>query len=649
MSDIVKLPNTKKLESFLLDFEKVKNTYYKEEKEYTPPPVNISVLKRAKSKIGFNFESKQVIVKLLSNLTPSGFKNALRYIRDNSSDEFVKNEYGEAVSLNETIKEWNKDFTGKKNAKECWHLCFSINESPTNKNLYALEESVKDLMQKNFPHHKFVYVIHTHQSRPHVHVLLNKNNQFTRKKLHFNGRNEIRDFFNTLRNDFKDGLNLYGNLNYHNAYKYEKNNILEHNLDSMRYNKSNQLNIVTHLEKSVDKINKKYEHYKTKIESTNTKLDSIQKEKDTLIAKLRDCRNNMAQAIESMQKDIYDKEAYKKLKENQALYHETKDIVIAINKNLRKTKKRIKYYTKESKKLESASKNLEYKMNKSKEDYDRKQQDYYLDIKEKKAYIEYLQKHKYTISKIQSNVLESLIREINMHERANRENIQDSIKIESKKLESILNTSLGLKTSSKALIRAKKNMDYFYNILKSMNRYGLQDKGIKEDSYDYYFLLLKENSITINHILHKKLDYLTKTFENQSECKKYDIKTLKYMQKELDSLIHYMRKDNADYTQHNEGYLKDFENKNKLKILNEIESKTTQHISDYYTLLQLKAKEIIQRETKERELRELESKQRQKEIIQQREKQKDSNTQNTNIESTHTQTNTNNNNKGFSR
>ena len=92
----------------------------------------------------------------------------------------------------------------------------------------------------------------------------------------------------------------------------------------------------------------------------------------------------MANAIESIQKDIYDKEAYKKLKENKALYSETKDIMIAINKNLRKTKKRIKYYTKESKKLESISKTLEYKMNKSKEDYDKKQQDYYLDIKEKK-------------------------------------------------------------------------------------------------------------------------------------------------------------------------------------------------------------------------------------------------------------------------
>ena len=75
--------------------------------------------KNAKAKSSWiKDSSKQVVVKTLSNLDKIGAKNALSYVIRNSDNDFALNQNGEPQSLREIMKDWSKDFTHKKNAKE---------------------------------------------------------------------------------------------------------------------------------------------------------------------------------------------------------------------------------------------------------------------------------------------------------------------------------------------------------------------------------------------------------------------------------------------------------------------------------------------------------------------------------------------------
>lgn len=216
-------------EAVFFNYEEIKIKKYKrEERENVTPikkffahPLSEFYLKTNHNNLFQNsFSSKQVIAKNLSNLDEVGAKNAMAYVIRNSSDDFIIDERGNKRKYNELMCEWKKDFSCKKNSKEVWHLTFGINERKSEKNLKILEESVREVLEKNFFEYKYAYVLHTHQGKPHVHILINKNNQFTRKKLHLQ-KNEFKDFFTTLRNDFAFALNLRG-LEYHNHFRLEK-------------------------------------------------------------------------------------------------------------------------------------------------------------------------------------------------------------------------------------------------------------------------------------------------------------------------------------------------------------------------------------------------------------------------------------------
>ena len=198
----------------LFDYSSVHINHVRRDSKETRP-ANLSILTRRR-------DSKQAIVKLLSNLDAGGVGRALRYIVSASENGLVIDNYGREVSVDSVLKEWGEDFDPNGKFKDGWHLCFSMKEFPDAKNMYALRLSVEDTMSKYFPSHKYVMVAHTHQNNPHMHVIVNKRNIYTGKRLHFDSRDEIKSFFNELRNSFKDGLNMYGGLNYHNAYKFEK-------------------------------------------------------------------------------------------------------------------------------------------------------------------------------------------------------------------------------------------------------------------------------------------------------------------------------------------------------------------------------------------------------------------------------------------
>lgn len=192
-----------------------------------------SSLKKERSKrkyINFSYSgakithnnAKPVMVKLIKNLNKKGSKNCLNYVVKNSENHKLIDDNGNIVSADEIFKEWGKDFSDKENAKETWHLIFSIKENMLNpKILKALEYSVKEVMASQFFGYKYALALHTHQNNPHIHIILNKRNIFTDKKIHFKDKDEIRDFFNDTREKFALALQKY-NLNYANKNSLEK-------------------------------------------------------------------------------------------------------------------------------------------------------------------------------------------------------------------------------------------------------------------------------------------------------------------------------------------------------------------------------------------------------------------------------------------
>lgn len=167
--------------------------------------------------------SKQVMIKLVGNMGVKRLVNAISYAIENSELTYAINERGEKLSLNEIYEDWSKTFSSRENSKEAWHLVFSLDEKIlTPKQQKAFMDSVRETMDINFFGHKYAMVLHTHQSRPHLHIILNKYNFIEHKRLHFKQKGEIKNFFKNLRDDFAYNLGARG-LNYINKNPLEKN------------------------------------------------------------------------------------------------------------------------------------------------------------------------------------------------------------------------------------------------------------------------------------------------------------------------------------------------------------------------------------------------------------------------------------------
>ncbi|ECL7558388.1 relaxase, partial [Campylobacter jejuni] len=170
-----------------------------------------------------NNRSNQSIVKLISNIGGYSIKRCLEYICKESDDRLLINNYGFKDNVDNILKSWKNDFNLKNNnSKDCWHMIFSIKEDMTKENIEKLENAVKKTMSENFFGYKYVFKIHTHQNNLHAHVVLNKRNQLTKKKIHFNNKEDFKDFWNDVRENFTCCLNL-NNLNYHNLKSIENN------------------------------------------------------------------------------------------------------------------------------------------------------------------------------------------------------------------------------------------------------------------------------------------------------------------------------------------------------------------------------------------------------------------------------------------
>ena len=188
---------------------------------YTPRPIIYKDYFKNYTNPSNNYKS--AVIKNISSLNKVNVKNAMYYILRNSDETFLKNENNENVSIENVMKDWGKNFTNNEKSIEAMHLVFSIDEKKSNDNFIALQKSVEQTLRVMFYSHKYTYVIHKHQEKPHIHVILNKRDIYTNKKLYFEKKSDCRDFFNNLRNEFASNLNFFGkNFNYYNKYKVEK-------------------------------------------------------------------------------------------------------------------------------------------------------------------------------------------------------------------------------------------------------------------------------------------------------------------------------------------------------------------------------------------------------------------------------------------
>lgn len=199
-----------------------------------------------------NISKKNVVIKNIGNMKKVHLESALNYTieksfqkyfdlfgdRDeNSLMELLENDtptaidyLGEFVTAKDILRDWSKDFSKNKNANEALHLVFSLNEVKTPTLMNILLEATRSTMQSNFFEYKYVLVPHGHQNQPHIHIIVNKTNIFSGKKLHFSSKEECASFFNALREDFKQNLYVLSNgkLDYTNEVRFDKNFRQEH-------------------------------------------------------------------------------------------------------------------------------------------------------------------------------------------------------------------------------------------------------------------------------------------------------------------------------------------------------------------------------------------------------------------------------------
>lgn len=212
-----------------------------------------------------NVTYKQAVVKMLSTLNHKNIDYAMFYIAKHSEDFKVKDENGNEVKVPDVLKDWKKNMSKDERSNEAMHLSFSIDEDKTYRNYEALEKSVADVLRHNFYEHKYVYTVHKHQGKPHVHVIINKRSKFTNRKMNFKNKSEIKTFFKSMRDQFGENLNAYNeDFNYTSDYKVERD---------LKYNMLSKT--IKDLEKKINLNNNMISQAEENIKTYNKELDDI--------------------------------------------------------------------------------------------------------------------------------------------------------------------------------------------------------------------------------------------------------------------------------------------------------------------------------------------------------------------------------------
>ena len=442
--------------------------------------------------------SKQVVIKLLSNLSAHGVKNALSYIIRNAESEFARNQDNEQVLLTDILQDWSKDFSHKPQAKEAWHFVFCLDESVNKNNIKLLEQAVSEVMQKNFYAYKYVSVAHTHQNKPHIHIILNKNNIFTRKKLHFTSKQDIKDFWNLLREDFKNALNFHNpRLNYVNTYKFERDLTKQSALASIQ----TPLNIYEEIAKSIQSTHNKIALYERKREQISTKVATLTQEKLALIAL----------AKEFMAKK--DRRYFQKLK-----------AIKPLNQEIRALKSSLSHYTKDIARLKQHIKELHYERLSYKNEYD--------SLAKKQAYLRFLESNIATCgySKYDVYLVETIKRDLAM----NASNIAQSC-VQHIKADILLTRMLNKKSNAFFMIHLVKDLNYHLAAINTIDVGSELSERLRN-----YKEVLEKNKAFVLRLCAQRAQMLEASLRQQQSP---------YRQKELQTLCVFLNMPQTSITQ----------------------------------------------------------------------------------------------------
>ncbi|MGL2413574.1 relaxase/mobilization nuclease domain-containing protein [Helicobacter pylori] len=146
-----------------------------------------------------------VLIKNIGQMKRSHLENALSYALENS--ETAYNEMFIECDKQFILETWLNDFDLTNDYNEAMHLVFSIKDKPDEEIMQGLLYSTWESLKVRLPEYKFALVPHTHQDHAHIHCFINKTNQLTRRRLRFKGREDCKEFFNELRNEFAYRLN----------------------------------------------------------------------------------------------------------------------------------------------------------------------------------------------------------------------------------------------------------------------------------------------------------------------------------------------------------------------------------------------------------------------------------------------------------
>lgn len=139
---------------------------------------------------------KQVVIKNIGNMKQAHLRNALGYCLKNSSlnhnalqvllqesiaQGIAFDQCHQALSYEQILDDWSKDFSKNPHTNEALHLVFSLDEIPSQRASEILQCALSETMQANFADYKYVMIPHNHQNRPHIHLIINKTNIFTKK------------------------------------------------------------------------------------------------------------------------------------------------------------------------------------------------------------------------------------------------------------------------------------------------------------------------------------------------------------------------------------------------------------------------------------------------------------------------------------
>ncbi|WP_207618877.1 relaxase/mobilization nuclease domain-containing protein [Helicobacter pylori] len=161
--------------------------------------------KSIKSNLVGTKSTSPVLIKNIGQMKRSHLENALSYALENS--ETAYNEMFMECDKQFILETWLNDFDLTNDYNEAMHLVFSIKDKPDEETMQGLLYSTWESLKVRLPEYKFALVPHTHQDHAHIHCFINKTNQLTRRRLRFKGREDCKEFFNELRNEFAYRLN----------------------------------------------------------------------------------------------------------------------------------------------------------------------------------------------------------------------------------------------------------------------------------------------------------------------------------------------------------------------------------------------------------------------------------------------------------